>query len=157
MPEAGIERVLGFDCGSKRIGLAFGQAVTRTATPLAVVANRDTGPDWHAIDAAVREWQPQALVVGLPLTLDGGEQPASARARRFAQHLGTRYGLPVHTQDERLSSVEAAQRFAQARRDGTRRAKHAEGLDSIAAQVIVENFLGAGARSAECDCPTPKA
>lgn len=143
--DAAIERVLGFDCGSKRIGLAFGQAVTRTATPLAVVANGVAGPDWGPIDAAVREWQPHAFVVGLPLTMDGGEQPASALARRFAQRLGERYALPVYEQDERLTSVEASRRFAQARRDGTRRAKHAASLDAIAAQVIVENFLGASA------------
>lgn len=145
MPEPELERVLGFDCGSKRIGIAFGQAITRTATPLSVVANASSGPDWNAIDAAVREWRPHTLVVGLPLTLEGAEQPASTRARRFAHALGERYALPVHLQDERLSSVEASRRFAQARRDGTRRAKHAQELDAIAAQVIVESFLAGGA------------
>jgi putative Holliday junction resolvase len=132
--------VLGFDFGTRRIGVAYGQRVTGTARALAVVAN-GAQPDWAHLDQLVRDWRPDALVVGLPLTLDGAEQDASRRARRFGAALGERYRLPVHEQDERLSSVEASARFAAARRQGTRRQKHAELLDAMAAQVIVESFL----------------
>ena len=141
MPDASPQRVLVFDYGGKRIGMAFGQRVTGTASPLPVVANSTEGPNWAEIDRAVREWQPDALVVGLPLSLAGDEQPMSHAARAFATAAALRYSLPVHEQDERLTSVEADRRFAEARRAGTRRQKHAVTLDSIAAQIIVENFL----------------
>lgn len=145
MPEAAASdppsRVLGFDFGTRRIGLAFGQRITGTAQALAVIAHGADGPDWARIDAALREWRPEALVVGLPLALDGGEQATSTLARRFAHTLGERSGLPVHLQDERMTSIEADRRFAAARRDGQRRRRDAHLLDAIAAQVIVENFL----------------
>lgn len=136
-------RVLGFDYGTRRIGMAFGQRVTGTASALAVVANAGAAPDWAPIDAAVRDWTPDALVVGLPLALDGSEQPMTGHARGFARRLAERYALPVHAHDERMSSIEAARRFAAARRAGTARASGADRLDSIAAQVIVESFLAA--------------
>ena len=136
-------RGLGFDYGTRRIGMAFGQRVTGTASALAVVHNAGTGPDWPVIDAAVREWTPDALVVGLPLALDGSEQPMTGHARGFARRLGERYRLPVHAHDERMSSIEAARRFAEARRAGAARARAADTLDSVAAQVIVESFLAA--------------
>jgi putative Holliday junction resolvase len=132
--------VLGFDFGTRRIGVAYGQRVTGTARALAVVANAGT-PDWAHVDRLVKEWRPEALVVGLPLTLDGQEQDASKRARAFGAALAKRYALPIHEQDERLSSVEAASRFADARKRGTRRQKHAEMLDAMAAQIIVESFF----------------
>lgn len=134
-------RVLGFDFGTRRIGMACGQKITGTAQALAVIANNDQGPDWRAIELALREWRPDALVVGLPLTLDGGEQSVAQLARRFARALSERSGLPVHLQDERLTSIEADRRFAAARSAGQRRQRDARILDSIAAQVIVENFL----------------
>jgi putative Holliday junction resolvase len=140
-PEA-ADRVLGFDYGERRIGMAFGQRVTGTAQALAVVGNGAAGPAWQLIDQALRD----ALVVGLPLTLDGNEQPIARSARRFAGALAARYGLPVHHHDERLTSVEAGARFVAARRSGTRRAKHAAALDAMAAQVIVERFLAATLR-----------
>lgn len=145
MPEAAgtppPARVLGFDFGTRRIGMACGQRITGTAQALPVVAHGPAGPDWARIDQALREWRPDALVVGLPLTLDGGEQDTARLARRFARELGERCGLPVHLQDERLTSVEADRRFAAARANGQRRRHDAALLDSIAAQVIVENFL----------------
>jgi putative Holliday junction resolvase len=134
-------RVLGFDFGTRRIGLAFGQRITGTAQALAVIAHGADGPDWQRIDSALREWRPEALVVGLPLALDGGEQATATLARRFARALGERSGLPVHLQDERMTSIEADRRFAAARRAGQRRQRDASLLDAIAAQVIVENFL----------------
>jgi len=145
MPESAPQRVLGFDYGGKRIGMAFGQRITATATPLAVVANSADGPNWSEIDRAVREWQPDALVVGLPLSMSGDEQEMTRASRTFAASVAKRYSLPVHEQDERLSSVEAGRRFAEARRAGTKRQKHAAGLDSVAAQIIVETFLAGSA------------
>jgi len=101
----------------------------------------DDTPDWNRLDTLHREWQPDTLVVGLPLTLEGTEQPASRRARAFASQLGERYGLPVLLVDERHSSREAAQRFAAGRAAGLRRRRDAAGIDAEAAAVILERWL----------------
>lgn len=142
MPDA-AERVLGFDYGSKRIGMAVGQRLLGTAQALDVVGNGDNGPQWPAIEGAIRAWQPTSLLVGLPLTLDGGSQPNLKAARRFAEQLRERFHLPVVTHDERSSSKEAARRFAASRGAGQARAKDADKLDSLAARVIVESYFAA--------------
>ncbi len=136
-----MKRILGFDVGTRLIGVAVGNTLTAGAEPVAIVKVRDRRPDWNRLDALLREWQPEALVVGLPLTRDGGEQAMTRNARRFAAALGERSQLPVHLQDERHSSQEAARRFAHARAAGTRRRRDAEKLDAMAAVVIVESWL----------------
>lgn len=140
--------VLGFDYGEKRIGIAVGQSFTGTAQPVAVVVNGERGPEWGRIDALVREWSPQALVVGRPLTVDGEEQATSRRASAFGRALGERFKLPVHAQDERFSSREASARFAEARKAGAKRQRDAALHDAIAAQVIVEDFFRERAHAA---------
>ncbi|MBE1160555.1 Holliday junction resolvase RuvX [Dyella acidiphila] len=132
---------LGFDVGSKLIGVAVGNRVTASARALATVAMRNDTPDWAALDALRGEWLPEAFVVGLPLTLEGEEQPASKRARRFAEHLQQRYRVPVMLMDERHSSREAAQRFAHARAAGLKRRRDAVQIDAEAAAVILERWL----------------
>ncbi|MGS1121890.1 Holliday junction resolvase RuvX [Rhodanobacter sp. UC4436_H3] len=133
--------VLGFDVGSRLTGVAIGNRLTATARALAVVAVRDDRPDWDRLDALQREWQPDTLVVGLPLTLDGAEQPASRRARAFAGKLTERYRLPVVLVDERHSSHEAAERFAAGRAAGMRRRREGAAIDAEAAAVILERWL----------------
>lgn len=133
--------VLGFDVGTRLIGVAVGHPLTASARPLATIAMRDGSPDWARLDGLLREWQPEALVVGLPLALDGGEQPMTRTARRTGRALGERYGLPVHFVDERHSSQEAARRFAGARAAGLRRRRDAATLDADAAAVILETWL----------------
>lgn len=133
--------VLGFDYGSRLIGTAVGNRLTRSARPLGVISNRNGAPDWTALDALVAQWQPGALVVGLPLTLDGAEQVASRAARVFAATLEQRYGLTAHLVDERLSSLEAGHRFAERRAAGTARRKHAAKIDAVAAEIITETWL----------------
>ncbi|MBS0569432.1 MAG: Holliday junction resolvase RuvX [Proteobacteria bacterium] len=139
-PDA-VSTALGFDYGARRIGVAVGNALTATARALEVIANGDAGPDWPRLDALVREWRPQILLVGLPLTLAGEEQKNSAAARNFAMQLGQRFKLPIQLVDERLSSREAAQRFAQRRASGSAKRKDAQTLDAVAAEVIVEQWL----------------
>lgn len=136
-----VSTVLGFDYGARRIGAAVGNALTGSARALEVIANSTQGPDWTRVDALVREWRPQILLVGLPLTMDGEEQKNSAAARAFAAQIGERCKLSTQLVDERLSSREAAQRFAQRRASGQSRRKHAAALDSVAAEVIVEQWL----------------
>lgn len=138
-----MNRVLGFDVGTRLIGVAVGNTLTASAQPVAVVKVRDRQPDWTQLDTLLQQWQPETLVIGLPLARDGGEQPMTRHARRFAAAIGERSRLPVHMQDERHSSQEAARRFAQARAAGTRRRRDAEMLDAMAAVVILESWLSA--------------
>ena len=133
--------VLGFDYGARRIGVASGNRISQSARPLPVLMVKSGQPDWARVDALLSEWQPEALVVGLPLTLDGGEQAITRGARAFADALGMRSKLPVHMVDERHTSQEAARRFAAQRAAGSARRRDAENIDSLAAAVILESWL----------------
>ncbi len=127
--------VLGFDFGSKRIGVAVGQELTATARELVTLNNRNGAPDWEAITGLIEQWQPDALVVGLPLNLDGTDHEVSRLARRFGNRLHGRYNLPVFHIDERLSSAEAEQQLAGKR-------QHDKGeVDRVAARLILESWL----------------
>jgi putative Holliday junction resolvase len=131
--------VLGFDYGTRNIGVAVGNRLSG-ARALTTVGNGEH-PDWRRLDALVAEWRPSRLIVGLPLRIDGGEQAMSRAARDFAAALERRYGIEVALVDERLTSNEAARRFAGQRAAGTARRKHAAAIDAIAAEVILENWL----------------
>jgi putative Holliday junction resolvase len=133
--------IMGFDYGARRIGIAVGNAISNSARALDVLANGENGPDWRRLDALLREWRPDTLLVGLPLMLDNSEQANSRAARAFAGELEQRYSLPVRLVDERHSSQEAAQRFAEQRAGGAAKRKHAAALDAVAAQIIVERWL----------------
>ncbi|MGV8940336.1 MAG: Holliday junction resolvase RuvX [Lysobacter sp.] len=135
--------VFGFDVGSRRIGVAVGSVFAQHARALAVIDVHGRGPDWTALDRLHKEWRPDGLVVGDPLTLDGGNQPARERAHAFARDLHARYRLPVVLVDERSSSIEAAQRFAGERAEGRKRRRDAQALDAMAAAVIIERWLAA--------------
>lgn len=129
-----MQTLLGFDYGEKRIGIAVGQGITRTATALCTLDARDGMPDWERISALVDEWRPAALVIGLPRHADGTDSATTRAARAFAQQLEGRYRLPVHLMDERLSSQAAA---ALLQEDHQGRA----GLDAIAARIILQDWL----------------
>ncbi|MGB0957148.1 MAG: Holliday junction resolvase RuvX, partial [Litorivicinus sp.] len=90
---------LGFDYGLTRIGVATGQTLTRTASPLCVLKASNGTPQWEQIEALIREWQPVALVVGLPINMDGSDNPITARARKFAKRLHGRFHLVAHLVD----------------------------------------------------------
>ena len=138
--------ILAFDYGQRRIGVAVGQTVTGSASPLGVVANGEKGPDQHRIDALIREWRPGVLVVGLPLLADGTEGDIARKVREFADELG-RYGLPVTTCDERLSSQQAEQTLVRARQAGSRGRIRKTDIDTAAAVVIAERYLAGLAAS----------
>jgi len=135
--------ILAFDFGLRRIGTAIGQFATMTASSLDTVSH-GKAPDWSAIDRLVKEWKPAQLLVGLPLGAEGEETVMSRAARKFGVQLGARYALPVNFADERLSSHAAQYRFSQLRASGTLRRKHTKKLDSMAAQIILENWLQSG-------------
>jgi len=130
-----LNTLLGFDYGRRRIGVAIGQDITATASALCTISAGPTGPDWAGIDRLVSEWQPGAMVVGLPRHADGSDSDSSVAARDFARQLETRYGLPVHLMDERLSSVAAEELQRQ-------HEAHAKtGLDALAARIILQDWL----------------
>jgi putative Holliday junction resolvase len=99
--------VIAFDFGLRHIGVAVGQTITGTATPLTTLSARQGVPDWTPLTALVAEWRPARLLVGLPLNMDDTESPMSERTRRFAAELTRRSGLPVLLIDERLTSYAA--------------------------------------------------
>lgn len=135
--------LLGFDYGLRRIGVAVGQELTGTASALTTLINSDSGPDWLVITRLIKEWQADALVVGIPLNMDDSEHEMTHAARRFARQLQGRYGLPVYEADERLSSMEAEQvMIAQNIRSPNRkRQQHRARIDREAAQIILQTWL----------------
>jgi len=138
-PESPAGLILGFDFGSKRIGVATGQTISDTASSLCVLANN---PDlWQQIEKIINQWQPVLLVVGLPLDLDGKETDTSKAARKFAARLHGRFGLLVEMQDERFSSIDASEQFKGLRQLGSIKRKDAKTLDAAAARLITEAWL----------------
>lgn len=130
--------VLGFDFGIKRIGVAVGQSLTKTATPLSPLAADQGVPNWQLVQQLITQWQPNQLVVGLPLNMDGHDQFITRRTRAFIKTLHAQTQLPVHSIDERLSSVEArAQLFAA----GGYAALKKKSVDSFAAKLILEHWF----------------
>lgn len=140
MPEDRALSALGFDFGLRRIGVATGQSVTGSATPVTTLPANDGLPDWSRVDRLIEQWKPDRLVVGLPYTMDGREQAITQGARDFAHSLEQRYARPVHTVDERLSSKEAEARLRELRQQGRRRVRR-EDIDSVAACIILESWL----------------
>ncbi|WP_263261348.1 Holliday junction resolvase RuvX [Pseudomonas sp. RIT-PI-S] len=138
-----VRLLLGFDYGSKQIGLAVGQVITGQARELCVLKAQNGVPDWLKVEALIKEWKPDALVVGLPLNMDGTPSDMSARAERFARQLNGRFNLPVHTHDERLTTFEAkGERMARGQRTGSYRDNP---VDAIAARLLLEGWLEANA------------
>jgi len=134
--------IIAFDYGSKRIGVAIGQQLTATTRPLDTVTVRQNKPDWDHISRLLQEWQPDLLLIGLPLAEDGGEQEMSIAARRFANRLNGRYQLPVELVDERFSSIEAEEIIVEARRSGRlKKSKVKQAIDQIAAELIIQTWL----------------
>ncbi|MCY4450381.1 MAG: Holliday junction resolvase RuvX [Immundisolibacterales bacterium] len=141
------ETFLAFDYGERRIGVAVGQSVTGTASPLVTVGVREGEPDWGRIAGIVEEWKPDGLVVGEPLHLDGSPQPMTRRARRFQHALRSRFALPVHAADERLSTIEArAELAARGAFRGSEARRRLVMDHPVAARIILEAWLVARGR-----------
>lgn len=130
--------VLAFDFGEKRIGVATGAANIRIAHPLETINAESNDDRFARIAALLAEWQPAQLVVGLPTHIDGTEHELTRLARKFAQRLNGRFNLPVALVDERLSSVEAAERLRDAGVSGRDQKAH---IDSVAAQTILQSWF----------------
>lgn len=130
--------LIGFDFGMKRIGVAVGQTITQTARPLDTIQAKDGIPNWNAISTLIRKWLPGALVVGIPLNMDGTDQKITQHARQFAESLREQFKLPVHEMDERLTTKDAKERlFA----EGGFKALQDGQVDRVAAQLILQNWF----------------
>ena len=141
MKPLGQRTLLGFDFGTRSIGVAIGQRITGTARPLAAIKAQDGTPDWNVIARLLKEWQPETVIVGLPLNMDGTEQPLTARARNFANKIHGRFGVPITLHDERLSTVEARAGLFE---HGGFRALNKGSVDSASAVVILESYFEQG-------------
>ncbi len=134
--------VLAFDYGRRRIGVACGDTVSRTARPLKAIANTEAGPRWDHVEELLRDWQPGLIVVGLPYNVDDSENAMSTAARDFARSIEARHGLPVHLVDERYSSLEAQSRLRAERESGSRKRRVDKAdIDAAAACVILERWF----------------
>jgi putative Holliday junction resolvase len=140
-----IQTILAFDYGTSFIGVAVGQSITRTATPLPALKARDGIPDWDQLQKLIDEWEPQRLIVGLPLNMDDSESELSARARKFANRLHGRFNLPFEMWDERLSSFEARGELLEQNRQNKSGGKkfRERGVDSLSARLILESWFAA--------------
>ena len=137
-----VQTILAFDFGLKRIGIASGDTITRTAGPRSAAAVRGGEPDWAEIERQLHSLHPQLLVVGDPYNVDGSPGAIAPAVRRFAAELERRFGLPVKMVDERWSSLEAAAALKAQRASGERKRRvRREDIDSAAAAVILERWL----------------
>lgn len=132
------QTLLSFDFGLRSIGVAVGQTITGTASPLHAIKAQDGAPDWRIIEQIYDEWMPNLCIVGLPLNMDGTEQPISARARTFANKLNGRFRKPVELWDERLTTVDAkAELFALG---GFKKLDKGK-VDSVSACLILQSWF----------------
>lgn len=138
MKEIGSRSLMGFDFGTRSIGVATGQEVTGTASPLTSLKANEGIPDWVQLEKLLKEWQPDLLVVGLPLNMDGTEQEMTVRARKFGQRLHGRFGFQVEFKDERLTTTDAKARLFE---QGGYKALGKSRVDAVSAQLILESWM----------------
>ena len=129
--------LIGFDFGSRRIGVAVGETSTRIASPLGAIEGEANDARFDAIGRIVEEWRPAGFVVGLPRHADGSEHAVAKLAEKFARRLEARYGVPVAFVDETLTSADAEASLKLTRT----RAGRKSDVDALAAALILQSFL----------------
>jgi len=133
--------VIAFDFGLKRTGVAVGNTLTGSSTPECTLTAKNEQPDWDGISKLIEDWKPTQIVVGLPVELDGTENPLKKRIDRFCNQLNGRYNLPVDQENEQFTSIEAAGRLKQLRQSGRKKKVKKEEVDKIAASIILESWM----------------
>lgn len=136
--EIGQRTIIGFDFGKKYIGVAVGQEITGSASPLGSIKANDGIPHWESLASYLTEWQPDLIVVGLPLNMDGSEQQLTKDARKFGNRIAGRFGLKVEFQDERLTTADAKEQLFS--RGGYKNLKK-DNIDAESARLIIESFF----------------
>lgn len=130
--------LLGFDFGTKSIGVATGQMITSTAQPIAAIKANDGIPNWESVEKVIKEWKPDIVVIGLPLNMDGTEQPITQRAKKFGNRLAGRFGVKIAFQDERLTTASAKEFIFD---HGGYKALEKGKIDSVSAALILESWM----------------
>jgi putative Holliday junction resolvase len=138
------QSLLGFDFGTKSIGVATGQMITATAQPINAIKANDGIPNWDIVEKVIKEWQPDIVVIGLPLNMDGTEQPITQRAKTFANRLNGRFGVKTALQDERLTTASAKEFIFEL---GGYKALDKGKIDSVSAALILESWMESNALS----------
>lgn len=142
MPEASVTTLMAFDYGARKIGVAVGQTLTRTATGITSVRSEDRETCFERIGELIGEWRPAALIVGLPLDSEGRETASSRAAREFGDSLGKRFGLPVYWVNEYLTSQAAQAQLTESMQAGKRFSQRRQaGRDLLAAELILRSHL----------------
>jgi len=134
----GQRTVIGFDFGKKYIGVAVGQEMTGSASPLGSIKANDGIPNWDSLASYLKEWQPDLIVVGLPLNMDGSEQQLTLDAKKFGQRIAGRFGVTVDFQDERLTTADAKEQLFS--RGGYKNLKK-DNIDAESARLIIESYF----------------
>jgi putative Holliday junction resolvase len=134
----GQRTIIGFDFGKKYIGVAVGQEITGSASPLGSIKANDGIPNWDSLTTYLKEWQPDLIVVGLPLNMDGTEQQLTKDARKFGNRINGRFGIKVEFQDERLTTADAKEQLFT--RGGYKNLKK-DNIDAESARLIIESFF----------------
>ena len=133
-----VGTIMAFDFGEKRIGVATGETMLKTAHALTTIETEITETRFAAIAKLIAEWRPSLLIVGLPTHMDGSAHALTQLSKKFAQRLEGRFNLPVMMVDERLSSAEAAQNLSSA---GVNAKQQKSMIDAVAAQVILQSYF----------------
>ena len=139
-----IRTILAFDFGLRQIGVAVGNMQMQTSQALAIVNAKNGKPNWQAIEKLMADWQPDLLVIGDPLNMDGSASEMSDRANKFARRLHGRWGIAIEMADERLSSFEAKQTMRELGHRGDYKDKP---IDSYAAELILQTWFQEAAQS----------
>ncbi len=137
------QTLLAFDYGETKVGVAVGNTVTASASALSIIRYRSRAGLFGAIEALIREWQPERLVVGRPLTPDGEPSRVTALAERFCRRLEGRFGLPVSQVDERYTSLEAQSEIGSGNDSG----RSGTDDDAVAAAIILRQYLNEQSQS----------
>jgi len=151
-PLASTRPLLAFDFGEARLGVAVGYEKTGMVHPLVTLRIKDDQPDWAEVEKLINEWQPVALIVGLPLNMDGSDNPMTIKARKFGNRLNGRYNLPIHMVDERLTTRIASEALAET---GLASRKYKTVIDQLAAQHILQTYLSQQPNPSETDNGEP--
>ncbi len=135
------QKVIGFDYGKKHTGVAYGQTLTKLATPLTTIkATKDAKPPFEDIKEIINKWSPEALIVGIPLNMDGSEQDMTILAKKFAKQLKEKFNLPIFEIDERLTTWEAKNNLGIHYKGATSKEDQKK-VNAEAAAILVEQWL----------------
>jgi putative Holliday junction resolvase len=130
--------IIGFDFGQKRIGVAIGNNISKSAQALITIESASSNQKFEAIQKIMDEWQPVSIVVGVPFNVDGSEHKVTNLCKKFAKQLEQKYALPIHLIDERYTSIEAGYEIQDKKIDPKKKKLL---IDQIAAKIILQSYL----------------